>query len=464
MIDKTREEPNSIPIEHSPKMPEDNTEKQQDNVDETTLQNVAERLKFFFSDANVRQDFFVRKFLMTSPDGDNKANDDDADAKCSPGTVPIEVLLRFNTIKKYTTDPAVIVRAIKEKLSEKLVLKDDDKSVGRVKPFTKELMSDNIPVSFYIKNLPTKEEENDHGKKIVQYATSVDELRKFFDPYGDVALVRLRYKKSARSDDDNHTDDIQYKDGNNGNNNNNNNNKNKQPRRRYPLGACIVEFDNKEDYEKAAAEVLTLKDGEKVDAKKKLEVGGNTLELMSLQDYIDNLKKTHSRKRERDEGDEGDDDEGAEEKDQADSLEKIDFKMDWKPNCVIRLKGLAENCDREAILDAVASAMGTTVEEVSGKKKVRADFSRGQTDGAIRFEEPDDVVGDVVKKLKDGDVKIAGAKVEEAFLLEGDEEKKYWDDFIEFRKKQILHRNQERGSNKHRQKRRKGRANNRRNS
>ena len=51
--------------------------------DAKVLEGIKERLIFFFSDANIRQDAFMRKLLM---DTDEKA-------------VAVDVLLRFNTIK-----------------------------------------------------------------------------------------------------------------------------------------------------------------------------------------------------------------------------------------------------------------------------------------------------------------------------------------------------------------------------
>ena len=57
---------------------------------------IVERLEFFFSDANLRMDKFLRGVIMDSYTG---------------GFVEIETLLKFNTIKKLSTDPAVIAAA-----------------------------------------------------------------------------------------------------------------------------------------------------------------------------------------------------------------------------------------------------------------------------------------------------------------------------------------------------------------
>lgn len=381
------------------------------------LKSVAERLQFFFSDANIRQDNFMRNLLM-SEDG---------------GSVPVESLLRFNTIKKYTSDPEIVAKAVKEHLSEKLKLQDDDKAVARVKPFTKDLLSENIPLSLYVENLPVKEVEGHNGRKNVVYDVAIDDIRKLFEQYGEVTLVKLRFKSSAYSKDDDHTDDIKTEEKDTGG---------RKPRRRYPFKSCLVEFENREAQAKAAEDVLTLKDGEKVEPKRKLEVNGQALEVMSLQEFLDNLKK--KRKRNRDEDGDG----GKEESDEAEK-----FTIEWKPGCVVSLKGLSEDCDREAIMDAVFKACEIDKKEAR-EKQIFADYSRGQKDGAIRFSEPE-LAAKMLEKLKSGDAKICDAKVEEVSLLEGDGEKKYWEDYIEFRRKQIKHRMEERKHKGH-NKRRKG--------
>ncbi len=63
-----------------------------DEKEDEVVKAVAERLKFFFSDANIRQDRFIRNHLLQQNKNDPS------------GFVPLESLLRFNTIKKLTTD------------------------------------------------------------------------------------------------------------------------------------------------------------------------------------------------------------------------------------------------------------------------------------------------------------------------------------------------------------------------
>ena len=405
--------------------PEVNAEATETVVDESLLKSVAERLKFFFSDANIRQDLFIRKFLMTQNSKKNNNNDDKG------GAVPVDVLLKFNTIKALTKEPDVVAKAVTTQMSDILEVRGDGGSIGRVKPFTESMLNENIPLSLYLKNLPTK--NNDYNQK--QYAVRMDDIRKMFEQYGEVALVKLRFKKSAQSDDDDHTDDIKTEPAAEENEPPNGK---KKPHRRFPLGACLVEFSNLESLEKAAEDVLTTKGGETVEAKRKLQVGDNTLEVMTLKDYVASLKK--DRKRDRENGDEGG--ENIEADDKIDS-----FTIDWKPGCVISLRGLPDDCDREAILDATMAACNLTKDEMK-EKKIYADYSRGQKDGALRFPETE-LAKMMVDKLKSEDepLEIAGAKLEDAILLEGDAEKKYWDDFIEFKKKQMRHRAEERKHN-----------------
>jgi hypothetical protein len=419
--------------------------------EEEVMKSVAERLKFFFSDANVRQDYFMQKFLLASENNDTdkeaKEGDESENKEEKKCAVPIDALLRFNTIKRHTMDAEVVVKAVKSLLSDKLVVTDDNKSIARVKPFTKELLSKNIPFSLYVKNLPVKDVER-NGKAYVQYAVSIDVLRKLFETYGEVALIKFRFKKSESSNDDNHTDDVDHT---------------KSPSaakynkgRRYPLGACVVEFESLEALEKAAADVLTIKDGEKVEPKRSLEVGDKTLDVLTLKEYIEKHapkkdKDGSSRKRDREEEDEDNDND-------EDAKDDNTFTVDWAPGCVIRLKGVSDKCDREGILEAVASGCGLSLDEVKAKR-VFADFSRGQKEGAIRFREPDDQIKKLAEKLSSGELEISGAKVETVTLLEGDEEKKYWDDFISFKRKQIRHWNEEAKSrrNHHKGKRKRGR-------
>jgi hypothetical protein len=379
----------------------------EDNMN--TEQHVTERLKFFFSDANLRQDLFLRKLVM-STEGE------------TPGMVPIEILLKFNSIKQYTTETDVIAKVARE-MKDTLTVDEKGTAIGRVTPFTKDLMDGHIPKSLYIRNLPV----NDEDPKKAQYAVTIDDIRKLFDKYGDVAIIKLKFGKSKKDEGDDQLEGGKS-----------------HGKKKYPIGHVLVEFHDQDSLDKAAEATLTSKDGEKVEPKEKLTLGGKDLDVMLLKDYIDMRKKEREnspKKRDRD-----DDDEDKE-------VELPKFEFEWKPGCVIRIKGLSEQTDREAILDMVAKALEISVEEVKAKN-VYADFSRGQPDGAIRFAEPEEKIAKICEGLNSGDLEIADFKIGSAEIISGDEEKKYWDDFIAFKNKQIQHNHEEKRSKKNRNKKR----------
>lgn len=105
--------------------------------------------------------------------------------------------------------------------------------------------------------------------------------------------------------------------------------------------------------------------------------------------------------------------------------------------------------DREALVAAVAKALEISESEVKDRK-VYMDYSRGQPSGAIRFSESGEEVSKVCKLLAEGEAEVAGKKVESAVILEGEEESTYWTNFIDWKRKSIMEKNQKRGSHKKR--------------
>jgi len=380
---------------------------------------VKERLRFFFSDANVRQDAFIRKYLMEGGEQETKG-------------VPVDVLLRFNTIKQHTTSPKTILQAAKE--LDTILTVTDDNIIGRVDPFTESKMNENIPNTLYLSNLPV--ERNRHKN-------STDEIRQLFgDKASTIVLVKFRFGFSDRPEDHD-DDDLDLTKPQQGSGK-------KRGGRRVPLGACLVEFESLEALEAAAAHTLTSKDdGETVQPKKVLKLGEHHIvEVQLLKDYIESRKNVKKRKQS---------DLHVEE-----PASPAKVVIDWKPGCVIQVTGFGSKCDREAILDAVAKDLGMTVEKLKDEQNVFADFSRGQSTGAIRFHEPSVNIQKLCDKLNAGEVTIAGEKVEKAEILSGDEEKKYWDDYMEFKTKQKQQREEDRAnraknSNRYNNQRKKGR-------
>ena len=384
-------------VEATPKLEE---------VDQKAIESVKERLKFFFSDANIRQDAFIRKLLMDSEEK----------------SVPVDVLLRFNTIKKHTDKPACLVQAAKE-LSELLTFDEAKMSISRTSPFKKEMMDGNIPKSLYVVNLPINESK--------QYDVKVEELRALFEKYGEIALVKLKFG-SRPGDGNGHYGPSD-----------------KKKRRKFPVGAAMIEFQNEEDLKKAAEETLTKKEGEKVEPKAKIVLAESEtrksvaeLGVMLLSEYVAACKEKKEKR----------DDKKRSEPGPNEEKDTPTFDFDWKPNCVIKVRGLPEGCDREAIMSAIGKGLDISQEDVKARK-IYVDYSRGQTDGAIRFPEPSDDVPAVEKNLKSGELKILDTKVEDAFVLTGEDEKNYWKAFIEFKNKQLIQRAEEkknfRGKKRH---------------
>jgi RNA recognition motif-containing protein len=347
--------------------------------DNKIVSKVAERLSFFFSNANLRMDKFLRREVL-----DPSKN----------GFVTIDVLLRFNTIKSVTEDPKLIAQAVKEVKKPELKLNDDESAIARVEPFSEDMMEDNVKVTLRVSNIPTKETE-----KGDDYDVSRDEITALFQEYGDVAMVRLLRSKLRGNDN------------------------------KVAVGRGFVEFHSVEDMEKAVAELCVENiEDESLKPKKVISVKGTDLKVKTMQQWLD--KKQAQR------GDRGapKPNKGGKRKAEQEAakaeIEAIEFKLEWKPACVISLKGLPDNCDREAIITAVKGFMGDDI-------TVRADYSRGMKDGAVRFDFPDEKINALANEMKEGKITISGEKVESATVLEGDAEKKYYDDYIAFRTKQM---------------------------
>jgi hypothetical protein len=383
---------------------EDKTEDPLSEDDLKAVESIKERLEFFFSNANIRQDLFLRK-LLTS---DEKA-------------VPVEVMLRFNTIKKISEKPEVLLKAAKE-LTDLLVVDEKKSVIRRAIPFTIDMMKENLNLSLHVKNLPIKEEPgngDDTNQVVKKYDVHVDEVRALFGKYGDLALVKLQY---ASDEGGKHRGDTPNK-----------------KRQKYPAGTALIEFRSEEDLKNAAEATLTMKDGEKLEPKEKVILPPSEsrkepieLDIMLFSEFLqskrnnrrDNSKK-NNKKRGRDEVDDDDDD-------AKESHPTPKYTVDWKPGCVIKLKGVPDGCDREAMLECLATGLETDMDGVKSRK-IYVDFSRGQHDGAIRFPEPSDSIAELAKRLKEGELKINDTKVEEVYILEGDEETKYWEDFMAFK-------------------------------
>lgn len=356
---------------------------------------LAERLSFFFSDANLRIDKFLRRLVLDSYSG---------------GYVEIDTLLKFNTIKKISTDPATVAEAAATVPA--LKLNDTKTAIARVEAFTEDMMNDNIKVTIRVGGLPTI--EKDDGS---HYVNTRDEVGTLFEEFGKVVLVRLLSSYNRKEE------------------------------KKIAVGKCFVEFASSDSMEKAVSELCATGDDK---PKRVMKIGESELTVKTMQQWLD--KRASKRAAEPDRGDRKpekrnrDDSENKGIKEEETTPDDVEFKLDWKKGCVIEVKGMPEGCDREKILEAVKSLMDDV--------QARADYSRGDKDGKIRFNEPNEKIAELSSKLNDGSITIGDAKVESAAILEGEAEEAYYKDYIAFRTEQMRQKAKEKNDRNKRRRRR----------
>mmetsp|Transcript_2183 Transcript_2183/g.3246 ORF Transcript_2183/g.3246 Transcript_2183/m.3246 type:complete len:373 (+) Transcript_2183:97-1215(+) len=365
------------------------------------ISKIAERLSFFFGDPNLRSDRFMQKEL---------AQEDDFG-----GSLDAAKLLNFQSIKQHTNEVEKVVEAAKT-LPELLAVSENN-GISRKTPMKKSQLDDNIPLSLHVSNLPVEDQK---------YIVNVVDIKTLFESYGNVTLTRLQWQPAAPEGGEKSRDKDK-----------------KQRRQMVPAGSCVLEFETLEEAEKAAAELIAENGNEK----KVLTLKGEDLKIVKLIDYIEFRKQRNKKKEEKGKSESN----GAAENGKRDVGKRKEppivvekFEIDWKPGCVIEVKGLdKEKCDRESIKAAVE------IEDNS----MYADYSRGQSDGALRFSKPCDEIKQFAEKLNSGEIMIAGSKVESARVLEGEEEEAYWKKFIDFKNKQLQVRAEE-AANKNKKRRR----------
>jgi len=346
------------------------------NNDATMTTELVERLHFFFSNANLRQDKWMRNELKEN------------------GCITLEQLLRFQTVKSISTDKQLLAKAAAE-LKDEITYDEEKEELRRVVPFDWDTMGDGSHLSLCCKNVPLTEEEKSDGEKAFygtkqEYGVTRDELKALFEPYGKVGIVKLRFGRREGQ--------------------------------AYPLGMAIIEFENEEGMKKASDELLP-KEGE--DTAKVLEIKGNKLTFEKVKPMKCFQNKSSKRSR---------DDKKAkqEEDDKEDEVEFEPVKVEMQKGCVIALTGLSdETCDRESIREAVSDILKVSKDiKTSG---LYVDYTRGATSGNLRLtESKPEEMKELVEKLNAGTVLIANAKVGSAKMLEGEEEVAYWKGFEEF--------------------------------
>ena len=80
--------------------------------------------------------------------------------------------------------------------------------------------------------------------------------------------------------------------------------------------------------------------------------------------------------------------------------------IEWEKNTVLSFTAFPDGCDREMIQEAFAAVDG-----VEPKDDLYIDYSRGESDGAVRFKKPRADIEELAKKFADGELKVGGQKV-----------------------------------------------------
>jgi hypothetical protein len=282
-------------------------------------------------------------------------------------------------------------------------------------------MGDGSALSLYVKNIPLTDDEG----KGQRYAVTRDEIKALFEPYGRVAIVNLRFGRKEGE------------------------------KRATALGKAIVEFEDSEGIAKAIEDLVPPvnengggDDGANAEPKTVLDLNDSKLTIERMLPLKMFQGKDGKNKRSREEDNEVQDKDGPE-------VEiKVEFEpvtLEWEKGCVISLTGLNnEKCDRESIREAVSDILKVSKDvKTSG---LYVDYTRGQTDAKLRLNDAGkgDLMKELVDKLSDGSVLIAGEKVASAKILEGDEETEYWNEFIKYLNDKKRQREEEKASKKRR--------------
>jgi hypothetical protein len=146
------------------------------------------------------------------------------------GSIPLDKLLTFRSIRELTDSPKVLVDAAKLHCADELVINEKKDGIRRIVPFTLDKMKDHVPKSLYLFALP-------HNPKKYRYYTSTEEIRSMF--VLTPILVTLRFR------DERHP-------------------KTGKVIKRIPRGSAIVEFEKVAQMERVAADCLTRVNGKGV--------------------------------------------------------------------------------------------------------------------------------------------------------------------------------------------------------
>eukprot|EP01102_Stenamoeba_stenopodia_P002636 TRINITY_DN124_c0_g1_i7.p1 TRINITY_DN124_c0_g1~~TRINITY_DN124_c0_g1_i7.p1 ORF type:complete len:324 (-),score=108.39 TRINITY_DN124_c0_g1_i7:171-1142(-) len=294
---------------------------------------IVKQVEFYFSDSNFPKDKFLRTEAAKDPNG----------------YVQIAVIASFKRMKDLTTDLAVIVDAVKT--SGKLEVSEDGQKVRRTEPLPSE--DPTLPRSIYAKGFPDD--------------ATLESVRDFFSPHGEVLSVRLR----------------------------------KGANRKFK-GSVFVEF---------ASEALA-----KEVAQKDLSLNDQKLVLMTRAQYHEQKrlekKEKKGQKRGRNEGESGEKNGEQKEKEEAPA------KKEHTHGKVIHITNIGPGGEKRQ--DKVSV---NNLKQILGDPKF-VDFKAGANEAYARFETPEAAEA-AVKALIDNKTQIGGQEVK-AEVLDKEKDTEYW--------------------------------------
>ena len=133
------------------------------NLNMSTEDKILKQIEFYFSDSNLPYDKFLRSLVANDPQG----------------FVSLETIGSFKKMKEISTDMKEILVALSK--SKMLEVDKDGKNVRRVTPLPESSVQD---------------ERSIYAKGFSEDAT-LDIIKPYFEPFGEVLCVRLRYTKAS---------------------------------------------------------------------------------------------------------------------------------------------------------------------------------------------------------------------------------------------------------------------------
>lgn len=326
-----------------------------------TAKKIQEQVEFYFSQSNLQRDVFLKKAIA-------------ADAE---RFVPISTLLTFNRLKALTTEPDVIVEALKKsEVVEVSSCETKIRSISELNP-----IDTSKERTLYAKGYPIDDAE-----------ITIENISKIWSEYGKVLMVRMR--KEA--------DHTTFK------------------------GSLFVEYDTEEAMQKA---IKAAHDGDDKITMKYKET--ELLCVMPLADWLQRKTEKKARRAKQNEkrkatavatgddtadGDKQPAKKAKKEENEGEGEEsKEEEKVEFTPGLILKIGGIPTDASFQQLKDFF-KALGDI-------KYV--EYNNGETDGFVRFGNLE--AAETVKAVLDKGVPlVAGGENMSAERVTGDEEYEYW--------------------------------------